>query len=170
MQWRVLVLISLCCAASSALGAELIGRASVVDGDTIEIRGKRVRIWGIDAPESAQLCRDSDSLHYRCGAKAANELSAWLADRVVTCSPRDLDRYGRTVASCTVASDDIGQWLVSSGYALDFTRYSHGAYGAYQAQASKAGAGVWSGSIVEPSSFRGCMRSGRGIVPCSDGD
>lgn len=62
-----------------ALPADLIGRASVIDGDTIEMRGTRIRLWGIDAPEAAQLCRNDDSDLYRCGAKAANDLDAFIA-------------------------------------------------------------------------------------------
>ena len=53
---------------------DLAGQASIVDGDTLEIHGTRIRLWGIDAPESSQLCRGEDSLQYRCGAKAANDL------------------------------------------------------------------------------------------------
>jgi endonuclease YncB( thermonuclease family) len=52
----------------------IIGQASVIDGDTLEIHGQRIRLSVIDAPESDQLCRGDDSLQYRCGAQAANEL------------------------------------------------------------------------------------------------
>jgi endonuclease YncB( thermonuclease family) len=51
----------------AALPADLIGQASIIDGDTLEIHGTRIRLWGIDAPESTQLCRGSDSVQYRCG-------------------------------------------------------------------------------------------------------
>jgi endonuclease YncB( thermonuclease family) len=43
-----------------AVALDLVGRASIVDGDTLDIRGERIRLWGIDAPESAQLCRGRD--------------------------------------------------------------------------------------------------------------
>jgi endonuclease YncB( thermonuclease family) len=59
------------------------GQASVIDGDTLEIHGTRIRLWGIDASESSQLCRGDDSLPYRCGAKAANDLDAFIASRAV---------------------------------------------------------------------------------------
>src|SRR6202140_5897640 len=101
-----------------ALADDLIGRASVIDGDTLEIHGSRIRLWGIDAPESSQLCRGEDSLQYRCGAKAANDLDAFIAGRPVNCLPIWLDPYGRTVATCSVGGADLGDWLGRNGFAL----------------------------------------------------
>src|SRR6201998_3627406 len=66
---------------------DFVGQASVVDGDTLEIHGIRIRLWGIDAPESSQLCRGEDSLQYRCGAQAANDLDTFIARRPVNCFP-----------------------------------------------------------------------------------
>src|SRR3954466_12281585 len=82
-----------------AAADSLVGQPSVIDGDTLEIHGARIRLWGIDAPESSQLCRGEDSLPYRCGAKAANELDRFVAERPVDCEPVSRDAYGRTVAS-----------------------------------------------------------------------
>src|SRR6478736_3117053 len=79
--------------ASPAFADSLSGQASVIDGDTLEIHGTRIRLWGIDAPESSQLCRNDESLQYRCGAKSANELDVFIARRPVDCSPVSLDRY-----------------------------------------------------------------------------
>ena len=94
-----------------AASADLTGRTSVIDGDTLEIHGTRVRTWGIDAPESSQLCRGADSLQYRCGAKAANELAAFFGGRPVSCMPVTVDRYGRTVASCAIGGLDRADGL-----------------------------------------------------------
>jgi endonuclease YncB( thermonuclease family) len=58
----------------NAFADDLIGQASVIDGDTIEIHGNRIRIFGIDAPESDQLCRNEESELYHCGQKASNAL------------------------------------------------------------------------------------------------
>src|SRR6201998_1189362 len=113
---------------SPALADDLIGQASVIDGDTIEIHGTRIRLWGIDAPESTQLCRDEDSLQYRCGAKAANDLDAFIAGRPVNCLQISLDRYGRTVATCSVGGTDLGDWLVRNGLAPDWPQYSQRKY------------------------------------------
>jgi hypothetical protein len=65
-----LIALSLLASTCAALPIDLTGNASVIDGDTIEIHGTRIRLWGIDASESAQLCRNQDSDLYRCGAKA----------------------------------------------------------------------------------------------------
>src|SRR5207244_13031965 len=96
-QTLVLMLLLL---SGEALADDIVGQASVVDGDTLEIHGTRIRLWGIDAPEASQLCRGDDSLPYRCGAMAANKLDAFISRRTVRCLPKDLDQYGRTVASC----------------------------------------------------------------------
>ena len=75
----------------NALADDFVGQASVVDGDTLEIHGIRIQLWGVDAPESSQLCRGDDSLQYRCGAQAANDLDAFIARRPANCSPLSLD-------------------------------------------------------------------------------
>src|SRR6202166_658886 len=86
-------------AGNAAAADDLTGQASVIDGDTLEIHGTRIRLWGVDAPESSQLCRGKDSLQYQCGAQAANDLDAFIARRPVNCVPLSLDPYGRTVAT-----------------------------------------------------------------------
>jgi endonuclease YncB( thermonuclease family) len=125
-----------------ALADDLTGQASIIDGDTLEIHGSRIRLWGVDAPESTQLCRGEDSQQYRCGARAANELDGFIASRVVSCPPINLDRYGRTVATCSVGGADLGEWLVKNGLALDWPQYSKGKYDALQRAAEQAGRGM----------------------------
>jgi endonuclease YncB( thermonuclease family) len=124
---------------NASLSAGSSGQASVIDGDTLEIHSTRIRLWGIDAAESNQLCRDDESLQYQCGAKAANELDAFIALRPVDCSPVSLDRYGRTVAVCSIDGVDLAEWLVRNGLALDWQRYSKGKYDEAQRDAEHAG-------------------------------
>jgi endonuclease YncB( thermonuclease family) len=147
-----------------ALGAYLrsTGQASVIDGDTLEIHRTRIRLWGVDAPESSQLCRGDDSLLYRCGAGAAND------KRPVNCLPISLDRYGRTVATCSVAGADLGNWLVRNGLALDWPQYSKRRYDAAQRDAEQVGRGMWAGSYVEPWLYRVCIRASGIPSNCSD--
>jgi endonuclease YncB( thermonuclease family) len=154
--------------AAVAIADDLTGQASVIDGDTLEIHGSRIRLWGVDAPESTQLCRGVDSERYRCGAKAANDLDGFIASRYVSCIPINLDRYGRTVATCSVGGVDLGEWLVQNGLALDWPQYSKGKYGADQRAAEQAERGMWAGSYVEPWLFRVCIRAAGTPVNCSD--
>ena len=85
-------------------------------------------------------------------AVALNEeaLAAFVDSKTVTCVPRDVDRYGRTVATCGIAGIDVADWLVRSGLALDYRQYSKGAYAAAQTAADESHLGVWRGPFVEP--------------------
>ncbi|WP_407174457.1 thermonuclease family protein [Bradyrhizobium sp. STM 3562] len=168
MRLPLIIALTLLASTFPALPADLIGRASIIDGDTLELHGTRVRLWGIDAPESAQLCRNSDSDLYRCGAKAANDLDAFIARRPVSCTAVALDQYGRTVATCTVGGVDLGEWLVGHGLALDWPHYSHGRYSAAQNGAKRAGRGSWAGSLVAPWLCRACIRARGRPGGCSD--
>jgi endonuclease YncB( thermonuclease family) len=151
-----------------ALPNELAGQASIIDGDTLEIHGLRIRLWGIDAPEASQLCRGEDSTQYRCGAKAANELDGFVAKRPLNCDPVSLDQYGRTVATCSVGGIDLGGWLVRGGLALDWPQFSKGRYATAQREADHAGRGMWAGSYVEPWLYRACIRANGTPAGCSD--
>jgi endonuclease YncB( thermonuclease family) len=152
---------------SPALAVDLIGQASIIDGDTLEIHGTRIRLSEIDAPESNQLYHDEDSSLYRCGARAANDLDAFLARRPVSCTPMNLDQYGRTVATCSAGGADLGEWLVTNGLALDWPQFSKGRYEAAQRSAERAGRGIWQGSYVEPWLYRTCIRANGSPANCS---
>ncbi len=168
MRCPLIIGLLLLASTDAAMPVDLSGQASIIDGDTLEIHGTRIRLWGIDAPESSQLCRGEDSLPYRCGAKAANDLSAFIARRPVSCAPISLDQYGRTVAACSVGGADPGEWLVRSGRALDWPQYSKGKYTAAQRDAEHAGRGIWAGSYVEPRLYRACIRANGHPADCSD--
>jgi len=138
--------------------AEIVGVASVIDGDTIDIHGQRIRIWDIDAPESAQLCY-VDGKPWRCGQRASFALSDWIGRRTVACKERDRDRYGRFVATCAVVGDDMATWPVRHGWALDWPRYSHGAYAGAEREATTAKVGVWQGDFQLPWEWRRAHRN-----------
>lgn len=139
---------------------EIVGRASVVDGDTVELQGERVRLNGIDAPESAQLCRDAHRKIYRCGAAAAQVLEEFLAaSRPTRCSFVDRDRFGRFVGDCYRADGaSIAELLVLSGWAFDWPRYSNGEYADEQAHARSMRLGLWAGSFTYPWEWRAARR------------
>ncbi|MET4041854.1 endonuclease YncB(thermonuclease family) [Bradyrhizobium sp. RT6a] len=154
--------------AGLASAADLAGRASIIDGDTLEIHGQRIRLWGIDAPERDQLCPGYDSLQYRCGSIAANELDRFINSRPVACTPIEADRYGRTVASCSVGGVDVAEWLVSNGHALDWPRYSKGKYSQAEKEAEKWLRGIWAGSFAAPWKYRLCVKAGGLVGSCAD--
>ena len=154
--------------ASAAAADNLASQASVIDGDTLEMHGTRIRLWGIDARESSQLCPGEDSLRYRCGAKAANGLDTFIAGRPVSCIPISLEQYRRTVATCSVGGTDLAEWLVSQGLALDWPQYSKGKFDTIHREAEHAGRGMWAGSYVEPWLYRACIRARGTPANCSD--
>lgn len=138
---------------SGACRADIVGRASVIDGDTIEIHGRRIRLHGIDAPENGQLCFDAANQAYRCGQMAAMALDEFIGQSPVSCRERDVDRYGRTVADCRVRGEDIELWLVRSGHAFAYRRYSSDYIGAEQ-EAKNSRHGIWAGHTQPPWEWR----------------
>jgi endonuclease YncB( thermonuclease family) len=134
-------------------GRVIAGRASVIDGDTIDVHGQRIRLFGVDAPESSQTCSDEQGKTYRCGQRAAQALDYRISGGVVTCEPQDRDRYGRVVAICRAHGEDLSAWMVSIGWALAFRRYSEH-YVAVEDLAKKRKAGIWRGEFTPPWEWR----------------
>lgn len=139
-------------------GDTITGVVSITDGDTAVMRGMRIRLHGVDAPESQQLCQSATGASWRCGAVAANSLDALIARRPLSCAVLDTDRYGRAIARCAVGDaaagyTDIGAWLVANGHAVAYRRYSND-YIAYEDDARARGVGVWSGRFEYPWDWR----------------
>ncbi len=143
--------IALCLLATPAL-ADVTGTASVIDGDTIEIHSQRIRLHGIDAPESRQLCH-LDGKPWQCGKDAANALAEKISRQPVACEEQDRDRYGRIVAKCSVAGEDLGEWLVANGWAVAYYLYSY-EYSRAEHRAESARRGIWAGEFVKPWEWR----------------
>lgn len=127
----------------------------VIDGDTLSIGSERVRLWGIDAPEMSQTCYRHD-VAFECGRAARQALLQIIRGRDVTCTPVARDRYGRTVASCRAAGDDLGSEMARAGWALDYARYSGRRYAADQTAAQQAHRGLWAPGVtfIEPWDWR----------------
>ncbi len=143
---------------SAAISAPNIsGRADVIDGDTLAIRGQsaRIRLYGVDTPEGQQTCEDAAGRRYLCGSRAAEALSAIIGrNGQVTCREEDRDRYGRIVAVCQANGREINAELVRQGWALEYKQYSDGRYSREEAEARKAKRGLWAGRFVEPWEWR----------------
>lgn len=147
----------------SASDGLIAGRATIIDADTIDIHGARIRLHAVDAPESSQLCYvGSDAV--RCGQRAAMALDGWIAARSVRCIKRDVDRYGRIVATCTVGGEDMGAWLVRSGHAVAYRDYGSD-YVCEEAEAAREKRGLWAMRFVEPSAWRRLSADEKRDVP-----
>ncbi len=108
-----------------AAGAESFsGTIRVSDADTLRVGDVTVRLFGIDAPEIGQVCRLADGRDRDCGTWAKQQAAALYDGKRARCEPRDTDRYGRTVAVCRVAGEDIGARLVREGIAEAYRKYS----------------------------------------------
>jgi endonuclease YncB( thermonuclease family) len=131
----------------------IVGSAWIVDGDSIRIGGISIRLEGIDAPEWDQTCTDADGRTWACGRAATRELKARAAGRTLRCQPKEIDRYGRTIATCLLPDgSDVNAWLVREGWAVAYG-YSR-IYVAEEAEAKAAKRGIWRGSFIYPSEWR----------------
>lgn len=108
---------------------------------------------GVDAPESRQTCavagRDE-----RCGRIAAERLSDHVANHTLACVQQDVDRYGRSVATCRIGDEDLGAWLVREGLVVRYARYAGQAYLIEELDARRAKRGVWRGEFDMPEDWR----------------
>lgn len=159
---KLYLLAALLLLTAPAFAGDIVGRADVVDGDTISIHGTRIRLDGVDAPESSQYCRDAQDRDYPCGRISADALDSFLAaSRPTSCRQVDTDRYGRVVAECLRADGkSVNAWLVLNGFAIDFRRYSRGRYLPEQSEAQRHKRGVWRGTFVNPDDYRRVKRGG----------
>lgn len=130
----------------------IIGQATVIDGDTIEIRGQRIRFSGMDAFETRQRCQDADGEDYRCGREAAFAFDDFIGQRNVTCEKKG-KHWERIVAICSVEGEDLGSWMVRQGHAVDDDHYEP-SYWWPEVLAWWRKRGAWAGSFQRPRDWR----------------
>ena len=100
------------------------GTLKVVDGDTIHIGSKKYRFSGIDTPEIRQTCKENEKIIF-CGVLAKEILIKKIANRKIECIEEDVpDRYQRILAECFVNGESLSSYLVRSGYAFAYRKYS----------------------------------------------
>lgn len=131
----------------------LHGRATVIDGDTLEIAGQRVRLEGIDAPETGQTCGRKWFGHWDCGTAATAALKRLVGERRVDCESGGRDKYGRMLGWCSIDGRDINAEMVRSGMAWAFVKYST-RYQTLEGEARRAKIGIWQGEAQPAWAFR----------------
>ena len=124
--WFILKATPILCAifVNDAVAKDLVGKPRVVDGDTIAIAGIRIRLHGIDAPETRQTCTDSNNKVYPCGKQSTAYLKSIKENNEVSCEGKDTDRYGRLIAVCYVSGMNLNATMVEEGWAIAYRYYS----------------------------------------------
>lgn len=139
-------------ALATATPTTIYGMAQVSDGDSISIGPTRIRLFGIDAPESEQMCKRAGS-DWACGQAASDNLKRLVDGRDLRCDPTGTDQYGRVLARCYLGARDINREQVSAGMAVAYRRYSLD-YVPAEIVARAAKRGLWTGTFQMPSDFR----------------
>ena len=122
------------------------GSARVVDGDTIDVAGTRIRLEGIDAPEAGQTCGRADGQTWSCGWAATRTLERLVGAGQVRCASKGNDRHGRMLGQCWSADNrELNAEMVRLGLAWAFVRFSR-EYVALETAARAAKVGVWQGA------------------------
>ena len=129
------------------------GPARIIDGDTIDIAGTRIRLEGIDAPEAGQTCQTLDGADWDCGTAATRLMVALTEHKRVECRSGGLDKYGRMLGTCFVDGHDINAEMVRQGLAWAFVRYSK-VYVRDETQAHAARLGIWQGYAMPAWEYR----------------
>jgi endonuclease YncB( thermonuclease family) len=105
-------------------GEVISGQAYIIDSDTLAIGGTKIRLQGIGAPETVQLCLDRSAAKWTCGIAARNRLAQHIAGRSIECLPDGVDRYHSTLAVCQLGNENLNAWMVCDGLALAVVKYS----------------------------------------------
>lgn len=142
-----------CLSCSFAQAADLSGVPRIVDGDTLTIGAMKVRLEGIDAPETDQVCLNALGIRWTCGIDARDQLAGHIAGRVISCSSNATDAYQRTLAICSLAGEDLNAWMVHQGWALAYVKYSS-AYRQAEEDARANQRGLWQGAFIAPWDWR----------------
>lgn len=133
-------------------GATVAGMPRILDGDTLDIAGRRIRLDGIDAPESDQTCRRNGAT-VRCGAESSAHLGHLAGHGPVHCRLTGRDRYGRSLGICSRDGDDLNATMVRGGHALAYRTYSR-RYVSEEEEARSQRRGLWAGDFVAPWDWR----------------
>ena len=139
--------------------ADVAGAGRVVDGDTLDVAGFRIDLWGIDAPERDQRCWYNKGGEWACGAAASRALADLMAVGRVNCVEKARRPSGRILGVCTVegTETELNEAMVLLGLAISDQRDTRNYAGA-EGYAKGALRGMWSGRFVPPAHWRRMYR------------
>lgn len=129
-------------------------KVSVIDGDSFKDVDAEYRVYGIDAPEYRQICKDNGDRDWPCGKLARTALEDMLRQGEYQCDVHARDQYGRMIVTCKSGGTDLGAHMVERGHAMSSDNFDQVIYGAEEAQAEKAKRGIWQGTFEKPASWR----------------
>ena len=140
---------------------KISGFAKVVDGDTIKINSKKIRLYGIDAPEKKQKCKKtyltisfmSFTKDYMCGEVSTQKLIKKINKQKLNCNILEVDRYKRLIGECFKRNINLNSWMVSNGYAVAYRKYSK-KYVSDEINAKNNKLGIWQGKFEMPWDYR----------------
>ena len=124
----------------------------VIDGDTIQLNGEKIRFTGIDTPELKQTC-NKDNKIIPCGIEARKLLIDKISDNKVKCKREGKDQYKRILAECFVNNLSLSSYLVRKGYAFAYRKYSK-KFIADENYARENNLGMWSMNFEYPWDYR----------------
>ena len=161
MKKLFLILVNIFFIFNISFATEISGSVEVIDGDTIKINQRKIRLFGIDAPEKNQICKKNWlaisfftlSKNYYCGKDATKKLKKFISNKKAKCIGSQKDKYNRLIAICYVRNKDINMWLVRNGLAVSYKKYSS-KYLHQEKMAQKEKIGLWQGKFDMPWEWR----------------
>lgn len=137
---------------------KITGSANIIHAHIFYIGGRYIRLFGIDAPDSDQICSDSRGSTYNCGEQAISWLRSWIDTNPIDCYILKVSPNGYDLATCVWGEYDIGAALVEAGWALANKNESD-IYVPYEVKAQSESSGLWQGTFYSPKDWRDIKNS-----------
>lgn len=128
----------------SAFAETVKGEANVVDGDTLEIDGQHIELYGVSSPETNQTCQTARGAMWKCGLRAKQHLNFLVKGKTVTCISVNKDAKNHLAARCSTPDRDINFLMVRSGLSWAYRQFTHD-YSVAEEQAKYEKRGIWQG-------------------------
>jgi endonuclease YncB( thermonuclease family) len=128
------------------------GNTKVIDGDSIYVAGKEIRLFDIDTPEYNQICKDKMKKEYNCGLSAKKFLKTFVHNKPSKCKILKKDYYDRYLGICFHNGENINQKLIRSGWAVLYGKESQYLKDEQYAKTHKQG--IWQGEFIHPKKWR----------------